>query len=289
MQAKQKPAARKRLSALLTVLPMLVVAVLFVAIPLLYVLGLSFAERGEILGVTDQWTLANYARMFDARYARVLLDSLKLALSTTVLTLLIGYPFGYYMARASDKWRSILMLLVIVPFWTNALVRVYGWKILLMANGPINTFLLGIGLIDRPLKLLFTYGAVLLGMVYSLLPFMILPTYSSVEKMDWHCEEAARDLGAGPWRAFFTVTFPLTLPGVMAGCVLVFVPSMGLFFISDLMGGAQITVMGNLIRDQLMKARDWPFGAALSVALLAVTSLVLWAYRRAGGKDLGVF
>ena len=268
---------------------MLLVALLFVAVPLVYVLALSFMQRGELLGVTDQYTLGNYARMFDARYAQVLLDSLRLAVNTTVLTLLIGYPFGYYMARTTPKWRGILMLLVIVPFWTNALVRVYGWKILLMANGPINTLLLHLGVIQRPLKLLFTDGAVLLGMVYSLLPFMVLPTYSSVEKMDWHCEEAARDLGAGPWRAFLTVTLPLTLPGVMAGCVLVFVPSMGLFFISDLMGGAQTTLMGNLIRDQLMKARDWPFGAALSVALLAVTSLVLWLYRRAGGKDLGVF
>ncbi len=271
------------------VLPMALFALLFVVLPLLYVVGISFLQRGEIFGVTGQITLNNYARMFDARYAQVLADSVKLALSTTALTLLIGYPFGYYMARATPRWRSILMLLVIVPFWTNALVRLYGWRILLMANGPINSTLMALGLIQKPLKLLYNYGAMLLGMVYSLLPFMILPAYSAVEKMDWQCESAARDLGAGPWRAFFTVTLPLTLPGVMAGCVLVFVPSMGLFFISDLMGGAQVTVMGNLIQDQLIKARDWPFGAALSVALLAVTTLILWVYRRAGGKDLGVF
>ncbi len=268
---------------------MAVIAVLFVAIPLLYVLGLSFLRRGELTGVTGPLHFGNYLRMFDAGTARVMLDSLLMALLTTMLSLLIGYPFGYFMARAKPAWRSLLMLLIIVPFWTNALVRIYGWKILLLANGPINTLLLRWGLIEKPLKLLFSYGAMLLGMVYSLLPFMILPTYSSVEKMDWQSEAAARDLGAGPWRAFFTVTLPLTLPGVMAGCVLVFVPSIGLFFISDLLGGSQIVVIGNLIRDQLLKARDWPYGAALSVALLLITSLILWAYRRAGGKDLGVF
>ena len=268
---------------------MAIIAVLFVAVPLFYVVALSFLRRGELSGVTGPVNLDNYLRMFDPLYGRVMLDSLLMALSTTALTLLIGYPFGYFMARATPRWRNILMLLVIVPFWTNALVRIYGWKILLLANGPINTLLLRLGLIDRPLKLLYSYGAMLLGMVYSLLPFMILPAYSSVEKMDWQCEAAARDLGAGPWRAFFTVTLPLTLPGVLAGCVLVFVPSIGLFFISDLMGGSQVTVIGNLIRDQLLKARDWPFGAALSVALLIVTSAVLWGYRRAGGKDLGVF
>jgi len=270
-------------------LPMGVIALLFVAVPLIYVIALSFLHRGEMMGVTGPATIENYLRMFDARYARVMLDSISMAAYTTVLSLLIGYPFAYYMARATPRWRNLLMLLVIVPFWTNALVRVYGWRILLLANGPINTFLLRIGLIDRPLKLLFTYGAMLLGMVYSLLPFMILPVYSSVEKMDWQCEAAARDLGAGPWRAFWTVTLPLTLPGVLAGCLLVFVPSIGLFFIADLLGGSQVIVIGNLIRDQLLKARDWPFGAALSVALLVVTCLVLVGYRRAGGKDLEVF
>ncbi|MCL2544645.1 MAG: ABC transporter permease subunit [Clostridia bacterium] len=286
MQSKAK---KRRTQALWLLLPLGAITALFVAAPLVYVIALSFLQRGESMGVTGPATVESYVRMFDARYARVMLDSISIAVYTTVLSLLIGYPFAYFMARAKRRWRNLLMLLVIVPFWTNALVRVYGWRILLLANGPINTFLLQIGLIDRPLKLLFTYGAMLLGMVYSLLPFMILPVYSSVEKMDWQCEAAARDLGAGPWRAFFTVTLPLTMPGVLAGCVLVFVPSVGLFFIADLLGGSQVMVIGNLIRDQLLKARDWPFGSALSVALLAVTCAVLFIYRRAGGKDLGVF
>ena len=188
------------------------------------------------------------------------------------------------MAKAPPKRRAILMLLVIVPFWTNALVRVYGWRILLMGDGPINTFLLTLGLIDQPLKLLNTFGAVVLGMVYALLPFMILPTYSSVEKMDWALVEASRDMGSSPLRAFVTVTLPLTAPGVLAGCVLTFVPSIGLFFMSDLLGGANDVFLGNLINDQLLKSRDWPFAAALSVVMMLLTSLFLWLYRRAGGK-----
>ncbi len=266
-----------------------VFAVLFVALPLLYVLVLSFLQRGEILGVTDQLTLDSYRRMFDPMVYRVFLDSLWLGVCTTALTLLIGYPFGYFMAKAKPQLRAVLMLLVVVPFWTNALVRIYGWKILLQANGPVNSFLLWLGVVDQPVKFLYNFGSVLLGMVYSLLPFMILPTYSAVEKMDWSFDDAAHDLGAGRVRAFLTVTLPLTLPGILAGCVLVFVPSMGLFFLSDLMGGAKVTLVGKLISDQLMKARDWSFGAALSVALLGVTSAVLWVYRKGGGRDLGVF
>ena len=205
-----------------------------------------------------------------------------------LLALLLGYPFGYCMARANRRWRALLMLLVIVPFWTNALVRLYGWKILLQANGPVNAALQALGLIDQPLRMVGSYGSVLLAMVYCLIPFMILPCHSAVDKMDWSCVEAARDLGAKPWYAFLTVTLPLTLPGISAGCVLVFVPSLGLFFVSDLMGGS-LMLVGNLIRDQLLKSRDWPFGAALSVLLMAVTVLIFGLYRRSGGKDLGVF
>ena len=204
---------------------------------------------------------------------------------TTALCVLIGYPFGMLMARAQGRRRTILLLLVMVPFWTNALVRIYGWRILLMANGPINEFLKTIGLIEQPLKLLNTYGAVLLGMVYALIPFMILSTYASAEKMDWSLVEAGRDLGAGAARVFFTVTVPQTLPGLLSGCVLVFVPSVGLFFISDLLGGATEALAGSLIRDQLLKSRDMPFAAALSVVLLALTCVILLLYSRAGGKS----
>ncbi|MGI6239858.1 MAG: ABC transporter permease, partial [Christensenellales bacterium] len=228
---------KRRASALLAI-PMSIWTFLFVGVALLYILALSFLTADtEGYGVKAIFTLDNYIKLFSGAYFQVLLKSLLLAFYTTAICLVLGYPFGYFMARASRRWRGVLMLLVIVPFWTNALVRIYGWKILLLGNGPINEIVLTLGLADRPLKLLNTYGAVLLGMVYALIPFMILPTYSSVEKMDWSLVAASRDMGASPARAFLTVTLPLTAPGMLAGVVLVFVPAIGLFVISDLLGG----------------------------------------------------
>lgn len=282
---------RKKAAGLLSI-PISVWTFALVGIVLLYIIALSFmtAVPGEYR-VEYTFTLENYQKLFSGDYFRVLLNSLVLAFETTVLCVAIGYPFGYFMARAGRKWRGILMLLVIVPFWTNALVRIYGWKILMMGNGPINDIVMALDLADRPLKLLNTYGAVLLGMVYALIPFMILPVYSSVEKMDWSLVAASRDMGASPARAFLTVTLPLTAPGMMAGIVLVFVPAIGLFFISDLLGGSTAIYAGNLVRDQLLKAKDLPFAAAISVVLLALTLIILWIYRRAGGKsgDMAIF
>lgn len=283
---------KRALGSMILTLPMALWTVLFVVVTLGYVIWLSFQTRAASgLGVTGEWTLDNYLKLINPRYLTVLLNSLRLALLTTIICLLIGYPFGYMMARADKRYRNVLMLLVIVPFWTNALVRVYGWRILLMGDGPINAFLLAIGVIQSPLKLLNTFGAVLLGMVYALLPFMILPTYSSVEKMDWSLVEASRDMGASRTRAFFTITLPLTMPGVLAGCVLTFVPSIGLFFMSDMLGGANEVLLGNLVSDQLLKSRDWPFAAAISVILMLMTSFMLWVFRRAGGKssDMALF
>lgn len=276
---------RKRRGALLG-LPMTLWTAVFVGIVLLYLLALSFfTPTGEGYGVRPGFTLENYRRLLSPAYLQVLGKSLLLAFYTTLICLGLGYPFGYCMARAGRKWRGILMLLVIVPFWTNALVRIYGWKILLMGNGPVNDLLMALHLTERPLKLLNTYGAVLLGMVYALIPFVILPVYSSVEKMDWSLVAAARDMGAGPMRAFVTVTLPLTAPGAMAGVVLTFVPAIGLFFISDLLGGATDMYVGNLVRDQMLKAKDLPFAAAVSVVLLILTLLILRLYRRFGGDS----
>ena len=213
-------------------LPMYLWTLVFVFVSLTYVIGLSFMGRGELIGVDGQFTMANYARLKEPQYLKVLLNSLKLAALTTVLCLGIGYPFGYLMARLNPGPRTVVLMLLIVPFWTNSLIRIFGWRILLMGNGPLNTFLQSLGLIERPLKLLNTEGAVFLGMVYALLPLMIMPSSNAVEKLDYSVVEAARDLGAGPLKAFFTITVPLTLPGLMAGCVLVFIPSMGLFFLA---------------------------------------------------------
>ncbi len=266
--------------------PMILWSMLFVGATILYIIILSFLKRNpEGNGVVLEFTLENYAKLLQPGYAKVFYQTLKLGVETTLICVLVGYPFGLMMARARGRARGVLLLMVMVPFWTNALVRIYGWRILLMGSGPINALLMGLGLVDKPLQMMNTHGAVLLGMVYSLLPFMILPTYSSAEKLDRTLLSAGRDLGAKPWRVFFTVELPLTLPGLISGCVLVFVPSLALFFISDLMGGTNDVLMGNLVHDQLLKSRDWPFAAALSVVLLAVTALVMLLYRRAGGKS----
>lgn len=210
-------------------LPMYLWTITFVFVALLYLIGLSFLSRGEMVGVSSEVTLANYLRLAAPEYLNVLLLSLKLAAETTVICALVGYPFGYLVARLNPRARAVVLLIVIVPFWTNALIRIYGWRILLLANGPLNTLLMNIGIIQQPLKLLYTDGAVLLGMVYALLPFMILPTFTTVDKLDYATVEAARDLGASPIHAFFTVTLPLTLSGLMAGCVLVFIRPWGCF------------------------------------------------------------
>lgn len=282
---------RDRASFLMSA-PMIAWTMLFVGATIVYIVVLSFLKRDpDGYGVTGEFTLENYARLFDANYAKVFWNTIVLGLKTTVICVLLGYPFGYFMGRANKKWRTILMLLVIVPFWTNALIRVYGWRILLMGNGPINGMLMALGWIDKPLKLLNTSGAMLLGMVYALLPFMILPSYSSVEKMDWSLVDAGRDMGAHPFKVFLTVTLPLTAPGLLTGCVLVFVPSLALFFMADLLGGPSDLLIGNLVHDQLLKSRDWPFAAALSVVLLAITCAIMAVYRRLGGKssDMTIF
>ena len=279
---------REKRRSILFTLPMVLFAALLVALPLIYVLGTSLVESGQDFSLGATFTLENYRRILRADYLLVFLNSLQLAFFTTVISLLIGYPFAYCMARAGRKWRFILMMLVIIPFWTSALVRIYGWKILLQGNGLINTVLKRLGLIETSIKVLGSYGSVLLAMVYCMISFMILPCHSAVDKMDFTLVEAARDLGAPPWRAFLTVTLPLTTPGILAGCVLVFVPCVGIFYLSDIMGGG-LMLIGNLIRDQLLKVRDWNFGSALSMVLVLLTAGIYAVYRKCGGKDLGVF
>ena len=283
MKSDRRPERRALLA-----LPMQLWTIAFIGLALLYIVGLSLLGREEALTVTDEITLDNYARLLDEKYLRVMGLSLRLAGLTTLISLLLGYPFAYFMARLSPRARTILMVLVIAPFWTNALIRIYGWKILLYANGPINQALLALGLIQKPLKLLYSQGAVLVGMVYAMIPFVILPVYTGIERMDWSAVEAARDLGATPLRAFITTTLPMTLPSLLAACVLTFLPSVGLIFISDILGGANTVLWGNLVHDELLKSRDLPFAAALSAVLLGLTALVIAVYRRAGGKNEGM-
>ncbi|GHV90639.1 spermidine/putrescine ABC transporter permease [Spirochaetia bacterium] len=265
--------------SLFTVLPMYLFTLLFVLGPFIYMIVLSFMQRQGTWGVVAQFTMRNYERIGIPEYRATFLESIKLAFLSTSLVVLVGYPFGFFMARLSPQWRSRVMLLLIIPFWTSSLMRLYGWMIVFRANGVLDMVLLKIGLTKEPLRLLYTYPAVATGMVYALLPFMIYSVYASAEKLDWYLVEAARDLGASRFRAFLTVSLPLTMPGLFSGVVLTFIPSMGLFFIADILGGNKVVLVGNLIQEQLMKAHDWPFAAALSVVLMAMTTLFIYLYR----------
>lgn len=263
------------------VLPLYLFTILFVMGPLIYMVAVSFATNNSS-GFGFQWlfTLENYKKMLEPVYLQCFIQSFKLAFSTTAVVMLIGYPYGYFMAKLSPKGKKIMMFLIMVPFWTSSLIRLYGWIIILQVKGVLNAVLKAFGLIDKPLKMLYSYPAVLVGMVYALFPFMILAVYNSVEKMDWSLVEAARDLGASPFRAFVTVTFKLSLPGLLTGVVLTFVPSMGLFFIADILGGNKIVLVGSLIQDQLTRGSNWPFAAALAVVLTIMTSLMIYLYRK---------
>lgn len=276
----------------LCIAPLYIFTLLFVLGPMIYMVAVSFAtNNGDGYGFTWLFTTENFTKMLDPVYLDCFVQSFKLAFSTTLIVVAIGYPFGYFMAKLSERGKKLMMFLIMVPFWTSSLIRLYGWIIILQAKGIFNSALMGLGIIDEPLKILYTYPAVLIGMVYALLPFMILAVYSSVEKMDWSLVAAARDLGASPFRAFMTVTLKLTLPGLLSGVILTFVPSMGLFFIADILGGNKIVLVGSLIQDQLTRGSNWPFAAALAVILTIMTSLMIFVYRKVTHvKDLeGIF
>lgn len=265
----------------LCIAPLYIFTLLFVLGPMIYMVAVSFAtNNGDGYGFTWLFTTENFTRMLDPVYLDCFVQSFKLAFSTTLIVIAIGYPFGYFMAKLSERGKKLMMFLIMVPFWTSSLIRLYGWIIILQAKGIFNSALMGLGIIDEPLKILYSYPAVLIGMVYALLPFMILAVYSSVEKMDWSLVAAARDLGASPFRAFLTVTLKLTLPGLLSGVILTFVPSMGLFFIADILGGNKIVLVGSLIQDQLTRGSNWPFAAALAVILTIMTSLMIFVYRK---------
>ena len=269
----------------LLLLPIYVFTILFVALPILYMFLLSFLSRAQVWGVDFTFTLDNYKKIFEPMYLKTFVESFKLAFLSTGLIILLGYPYGYFMAKMSQVWKKRMMLLIMIPFLTSALIRLYGWIIIFRSNGVLDKLLMGLALTEKPLKLLYTYPAVVVGMVYSLLPFMILAVYSSAEKMDWTLVEASRDLGASAFKAFWTVTFRLTLPGLLSGIILTFIPSMGLFFIADILGGNKIVLVGSVIQEQLTKGRNQPFAAALSAILMILTTLLIRLYRKIAGTD----
>jgi len=254
---------------------------LFVLLPNMMIFATSFLTRDDAHFVSMAFTLNNYTRLLDPLYADVLLHSLNMAFIATLCCLLLGYPFAWCLTKLPARLRPLMLFLLIVPFWTNSLIRIYGLKIFLSTRGWLNEFLLWIGVIDKPFRIMYTSEAVILGLIYILLPFMVLPLYSSLEKLDKSCLEAARDLGANKVKTFWRIILPLTMPGIVAGCLLVFIPAMGLFFVADLLGGAKNLLIGNVIKSQFLNIRDWPFGAATSIVMTLLMGLMLLAYWRA--------
>ena len=280
-----KAGAGKGRNNWILLVPFYLFTIIFVGLPIIYMFVLSFMSRAEVWGVDFTFTLDNYKKILEPLYLKTFRASFQLAFLSTGLVLLIGYPYGYFMARMNAVWKRRMMLLIMIPFWTSSLIRLYGWIIMFRSNGVLDKVLMGLHITEKPLKLLYTYPAVVVGMVYALVPFMILSVYSSAEKMDWTLVEAARDLGASSWRAFWTVTFKMTLPGLLSGVVLTFIPSMGLFFIADILGGNKIVLVGSVIQEQLTKGRNMPFAAALSAVLMVLTTLMIRLYRKVTGTS----
>jgi spermidine/putrescine transport system permease protein len=271
---------RKSAASHLLLAPAALWLIIFLVLPALGLVALSFAHNGAYGEVVWKMGLQNYHRAFDPKYVPVLLRTLAFAGGTTALCLALGYPLAYFLSFRAGKWRNAMIIGLMVPFWTSCLVAFYSWMIILGKEGLLNSALLRFGIISSPLGILYTPFSVLLGLVYFYLPFTVLPLYGSLEKIPRSYVEAAYDLGADRWTAFRKVTLPLSLPGVIAGALLTFIPCLGDFITAELLGGPRYYLLGNLISNQFLMAQDWPFGAALTTLLLVGLVLGLWAYRR---------
>jgi len=255
--------------------PGLLYWVVFFLAPVALILVYSFFRRSSIGGVDFTFTLDNYIRATEPLFLKVFWFSLRTALLTTAIALVLGYATAYFIATRTPRWRLPLLVIGVLPFWTNLLIRTYSWIALLNNEGLINKALRSLGLIDEPLPLLNNQFAIVLGLVYAFLPLMVLPLFASIERLGPRLREAGADLGASSVSVFFRVTFPMTLPGVFAGCIFVFVPSLANFIVPDLLGGGLKSMVGNLIQQQFFAARDWPFGAALAMGVILITMVLL--------------
>jgi len=278
---------RALLSRLTFTVPGMAYIALFMLIPIGYILSYSFMQRGAYGGVVPTINVENYGRALDPIYLKVLVTSIAIALATTLLALLIGFPAAYAITLLPKKLQSLMLVLIVLPFWTNFLIRTYAWIVLLNTEGLVNKALIGLGVIDSPLSVLYTPFAVIIGLLYGYLPLMILPIYSALEKIDPTLREAAVNLGASRFQSFRQVTVPLSLSGAMIGCIFVFVPSVGNFIVPELLGGGKTVMVGNLIRDQFLKARDWPFGSVLALVLVGMLVGLFAIQARIGRKVAG--
>jgi spermidine/putrescine transport system permease protein len=272
------------LQVLVLIFPSLFWLTVFFAVPLVIVFVYSFLKRGPYGQIVWEFSLGNYGRFFDPIYLKIFLRSFKIAAITTVISFVLGYPMAYWIATRPARMRTTLLLLLIIPFWTNFLVRTYAWVLILRDSGLINNALMGLGVISEPLPLFGTDIAVIIGLVYGWFPDMVLPCYATIERLDFSLVEAAQDLYANEVSAFLRVIFPLTLPGVIAGSMLVFIPALGAYITPDLLGGAKSVMIGNVIQSQFLTVRDYPFGAAFSFVLMAAMLLATLIYFRMGGR-----
>jgi spermidine/putrescine transport system permease protein len=277
---------RPGIQVFLLIFPSLFWLVLFFAIPLIIVFVYSFLKRGSYGQVVWDFNLNNYARFFDPLYLKIFARSFKIAGITTVLSLLLGYPMAYWIATRTPKWRNILLLLLMIPYWTNFLVRTYAWILILRDSGLINSLLMGWGLIAEPLPLFGNDFAIIVGLVYGWFPSVVLPCYAAIERLDFSLVEAAQDLYANEARAFLRVILPVTMPGIIAGSILVFIPSLGAYVTPDLLGGAKSVMIGNVIQSQFLSVRDIPFGSAFSFVLMVIMLGATLIYFRVGARTL---
>ncbi len=277
METKTKKKRKKGVlgNVLLTIGPMSLWTVLFFVFPFIYIILVSFCSRDQFGNIVYSFSLGAYKTLTKAVYLQVIFRTLKMAAIVTVLVTLIAYPYAYFCSRASKKIQNLLIIAVMIPFWINSLLRIYAIMNFTSKNGLINNFLMGMGIIKEPIQILYTTGAVYFGLVYSLVPMMVMPLYSCLEKIDPAVLEAGRDLGCSSGQLFRKVIFPLSIPGIMGGLVLVFVPAMFNFYIADALGGGKTIIIGNLISSQFSTAKNWPLGAALSVVVMIISTAII--------------
>ncbi|TAA64263.1 ABC transporter permease [Shinella sp. JR1-6] len=287
-------ASRRRAQLGLLLGPVSLFLAVFFLGPLAIMIVTSFLAPGLYGGVEWIWYPHNYGRIlgfadpmfedFDPVYIAIFLRSLKIAALTVVATLLVCYPAAFCISRLSERWKNFCLFLITLPFFTSLIVRLFIWVLILRQTGLVNSVLLSTGVVARPLELIYTDGAIVLGMVYVFIPFMFMPVYASVEKLDWTLVRASLDLGAGPIRTFLRIILPLTAPGIAGGAVIVFIPALGNFVVPAILGGAKVMMLGNLIEQQFLAARNWPFGSALAMMVMCVMLVLLFAYVIVSGR-----